>query len=192
MILASKSPRRKEILLGSGFTLEVIPAEILEESEKIEIHEKIMDISYKKAIFVGKQYQDKYILGADTVVLLDGQLLGKPKDELEAFSMLKKLSNKSHDVITGYCLINIEENIKLLSYERTKVYFRDLDDYKINWYVSTKEPMDKAGAYGIQGKGAFLVSKIQGDFFNVMGFPISNFIKQLESIGISVDQLYKL
>lgn len=192
MILASKSPRRKEILLGSGFTLEVIPAEILEESEKIEIHEKIMDISYKKAIFVGKQYQDKYVLGADTVVLLDGQLLGKPKDELEAFSMLKKLSNKSHDVITGYCLINIEENIKLLSYERTKVYFRDLDDYKINWYVSTKEPMDKAGAYGIQGKGAFLVSKIQGDFFNVMGFPISNFIKQLESIGISVDQLYKL
>lgn len=192
MILASKSPRRKEILLGSGFTLEVIPAEILEESEKIEIHEKIMDISYKKAIFVGKQYQDKYVLGADTVVLLDGQLLGKPKDELEAFSMLKKLSNKSHDVITGYCLINIEKNIKLLSYERTKVYFRDLDDYKINWYVSTKEPMDKAGAYGIQGKGAFLVSKIQGDFFNVMGFPISNFIKQLESIGISIDQLYKL
>lgn len=192
MILASKSPRRKEILLGSGFSLEVIPAEILEESKKIEIQDKIMDISYKKAIFIGKQYKDKYVLGADTVVLLDGELLGKPKDELEAFSMLKKLSNKSHDVITGYSLINIDKNIKILSYEKTRVYFRNLDDHTINWYISTKEPMDKAGAYGIQGKGAFLVTKIQGDFFNVMGFPISNFIKKLETIGVLVDQLYKL
>ncbi|MGF6906707.1 nucleoside triphosphate pyrophosphatase [Fusobacterium sp. PH5-44] len=189
MILASKSPRRREILLGSGFTLEVVPAEIDEKSDKVEIQEKIMDISYKKAVFISKQYSNKYVLGADTVVLIDGEILGKPKNEHEAFSMIKKLSNRSHDVITGYSFINIEKNINISSYEKTKVYFRDLDDHTIRWYISTKEPMDKAGAYGIQGKGAFLVSHINGDFFNVMGFPISNFIKKLESVGILVDQL---
>jgi len=192
MILASKSPRRQQILEESGFNLEIIPAEIEEKSNKILVEEKIMDIAGLKSVYIAKKFPSQYVLGADTIVLLDGELIGKPKDEKEAFQMLEKLSGRVHQVITGYSFTNLEKNIKLTGYEKTRVYFRKLTDYIINWYIGTQEPMDKAGAYGIQGRGAFLVERIEGDFFNVMGFPISNFIKKLEEIHIKVEELDKI
>jgi len=192
MILASKSPRRQQILEESGFVLEIIPANVEEKSDKIIVEDKIMDIANLKVVEIAKKFTQKYILGADTVVLLGKEIIEKPKDEKDASKILRKLSGRCHEVITGYSFINFDRNIKLTGYEKTKVYFRELTDHMIDWYISTKEPMDKAGAYGIQGKGAFLVERIEGDFFNVMGFPISNFIKNIEKINIKIDKLSEI
>ena len=179
MILASASPRRKEILENFGFSFKTIVKNIDETSDKTRAEEKILEIAEKKARAAAIDFPDENIVGADTVVVVDGKILGKPKDEKEAFSMLKSLSGRSHEVITAFSFININKNISYSDYEITKVYFKNLTDDEINWYINTKEPMDKAGAYGIQGKGAFFVEKIEGDFFSVMGFPLGKFVRFL-------------
>lgn len=192
MILASNSPRRKEILENFGFSLKTVSKNIDEISSKEEIKEKIMDIAQQKTMAAAKDYPDENVVGADTVVVIDGKILGKPKDETEAFEMLKSLSGKSHDVITAYSFVNLKKNIFLNDAEVTKVFFKNLSDEEINWYISTKEPMDKAGAYGIQGKGAYFVEKIEGDFFSVMGFPLGRFLRRLTEVGMDLDNLENL
>lgn len=192
MILASNSPRRKEILENFGFSLKTVSKNIDEISSKEEIKEKIMDIAQQKTMAAAKDYPDENVVGADTVVVIDGKILGKPKDETEAFEILKSLSGKSHEVITAYSFVNLKKNIFLNDAEVTKVFFKNLSDEEINWYINTKEPMDKAGAYGIQGKGAYFVEKIEGDFFSVMGFPLGRFLRRLTEVGMDLDNLENL
>lgn len=192
MILASASPRRKEILENFGFSFKTIVKNIDETSDKTRAEEKILEIAEKKTKAAAIDFPDENVVGADTVVVVDGKILGKPKDEKEAFSMLKSLSGRSHEVITAFSFININKNISYSDYEITKVYFKNLTDDEINWYINTKEPMDKAGAYGIQGKGAFFVEKIEGDFFSVMGFPLGKFVRFLNKTGFNLNDLEKI
>lgn len=189
MILASKSPRRKEILEGFGFNLEIVTKNIEEVSDRTGILDKIIDISRKKTIAVAEDFPQEFVVGADTVVELNGEILGKPKNREHAYEMLKALSGRKHRVITAYTLICLNEDIEILNYNMTDVYFKELTEEEINWYIDTEESMDKAGAYGIQQKGAIFVEKIDGDFFTVMGFPIGKFIKSLEEIGISLTDI---
>ena len=153
MILASKSPRRKEILEDTGFKIQIKSAQIEEISDKILITDKIMDIARKKTMAVAKQYPNEFVVGADTIVEIDGKIIGKPINEDDAFNTLKMLSGRKHNVITAYSLINLSKKIDITDYDITKVSFRELSDNMIKWYISTNEPMDKAGSYGIQGKG---------------------------------------
>lgn len=192
MILASASPRRKEILENFGFSFKTIVKNIDETSDKTHAEEKILEIAEKKARAAAIDFPDENVVGADTVVVVDGKILGKPKNKEEAFSMLKSLSGRSHEVITAFSFININKNISYSDYEITKVYFKNLTDDEIKWYINTKEPMDKAGAYGIQGKGAFFVEKIEGDFFSVMGFPLGKFVRFLNKTGFNLNDLEKI
>ena len=192
MILASASPRRKEILENFGFSFKTVVKNIDEISNKSTAVEKIKDIAEKKAKAVAEDFPNEYVVGADTAVVVDGKILGKPHNRLEAFNMLKSLSGKNHEVITAFSFINLTEKILYSDCEVTKVYFKTLTDDEINWYIDTKEPMDKAGAYGIQGKGAFFVEKIEGDFFSVMGFPLGKFIRFLSSAGFDLNNLEKI
>ena len=192
MILASKSPRRKEILGNVGFKLKIVSADVDEISNKTDNIEKIMDIAYKKTVAVANNYEEHFVVGADTIVELDGEIIGKPRDEEDAKSILQRLSGKSHRVITGYCLINKEKNILIKDYGVTTVSFKKLDKSMIEWYIESKQPMDKAGAYGIQDKGSVFIEKIDGDFFTVMGFPIAKFIETLKKIGIELNEIDRI
>ena len=192
MILASNSQRRQEILKDAGFNFTVITADIEEISDKENVIERILDIAEKKLEQIAKNNVNEFILAADTVVELDKNIFGKPKDREEAFKFLKLLSGKIHRVITAYVFKNISKNILIREVVISEVKFFDLDDETINWYLDTGEPFDKAGAYGIQGYGRVLVEKIDGDYYSIMGFPISNFLKNLRKIGYKISQIDKI
>ena len=192
MILASNSQRRQEILKDAGFNSIVITSNIEEISDKENVIERILDIAEKKLEQIAKNNVNEFILAADTVVELDKNIFGKPKDREEAFKFLKLLSGKIHRVITAYVFKNISKNILIREVVISEVKFFDLDDETINWYLDTGEPFDKAGAYGIQGYGRVLVEKIDGDYYSIMGFPISNFLKNLRKIGYKISQIDKI
>lgn len=192
MILASNSQRRQEILKDAGFNFKVITSNIEEISDKKNITERILDIAEKKLEQIAKNNINKFVLAADTVVELDGKILGKPKNREEAFRFLKSLSGKVHRVITAYVFKNISKNILIREVVVSEVKFFDLDDDTINWYLDTDEPFDKAGAYGIQGYGRILVEKINGDYYSIMGFPISNFLENLRKIGYKISLIDKI
>ena len=192
MILASNSQRRQEILKDAGFNFKVITSNIKEISDKKIITEKVLDIAEKKLEQIAKDNKNEFILAADTVVELNGKIFGKPKDMEEAFSFLKTLSGNTHKVITAYVFKNISKNILIKEVVISEVKFLELDNEIINWYLGTAEPFDKAGAYGIQGYGRILVEKINGDFYSIMGFPISNFLENLRKIGYKISQIDKI
>ena len=192
MILASNSQRRQEILKDAGFNFRVITSNIEEISDKENVIERILDIAEKKLEQIAKNNVNEFILAADTVVELNGKIFGKPKNREEAFSFLKTLSGQIHRVITAYVFKNISKNILIKEIVVSEVKFFDLDDETINWYLDTGEPFDKAGAYGIQGYGRILVEKINGDFYSIMGFPISNFLENLRKIGYKISQIDKI
>lgn len=192
MILASKSPRRKEILENFGFNIKIITKEIEEISDKISVPEKIKDISYKKTKIISDEHGEEYVVGADTVVVVDNEILGKPKNEEDVYQMLKKLSGRSHQVITAFTIINKSKNLVLSDYDTTNVYFKDISEKEIKWYIETREPFDKAGSYGIQGKGAIFIEKIEGDFFSVVGFPLGKFVRSLLDLNIELSELKKI
>ena len=192
MILASNSKRRQEILRDMGFNFKVLTSDIEEISDKEEISEMILDIAEKKLDKIAKENVSEFVLAADTVVELEGRIFGKPKSREEAESFLKILSGKTHKVITAYVLKNISKNIIIKDVVISKVKFFDLGDETINWYLDTSEPFDKAGAYGIQGQGRALVEKIEGDYFAIMGFPVSNFLKNLRKNGYKISQIDRI
>ena len=192
MILASNSQRRQEILKDAGFNFRVITSNIEEISDKENVIERILDIAEKKLEQIAKNNVNEFILAADTVVELNKNIFGKPKDRKEAFKFLKLLSGKIHKVITAYVFKNISKNILIREVVISEVKFFDLDDETINWYLDTGEPFDKAGAYGIQGYGRILVEKINGDYYSIMGFPISNFLENLRKIGYKISQIDKI
>ena len=173
MILASASPRRRELLQGLGVPFEVMSSDIEEKiNTELSAPEIAKELAYQKAKDVSNKLDGDYIvIGADTIVEYN-RILGKPKDADEAYQMLKLLSGKIHRVITGFAVIDCRTKKEIVDFEVTNVYFNHLSDEEINRYIETKEPMDKAGAYGIQGKASLVVSKIEGDYFNVVGLPI--------------------
>ena len=192
MILASNSKRRQEILRDMGFNFKVLTADIEEISDKEEISEMILDIAEKKLDKIAKENVNDFVLAADTVVELEGRIFGKPKSREEAESFLKTLSGKTHKVITAYVFKNISKNIVIKDVVISIVKFYDLDDEIIKWYLDTSEPFDKAGAYGIQGQGRALVERIEGDYFAIMGFPVSNFLKNLRKNGYKISQIDRI
>lgn len=175
-----------------GFQLQIKSKEIEEISDKETIVEQIKDISLKKVLAVAVENPKEYVVGADTLVEIDGVVLGKPKDREDAKNMLKTLSGKVHKVITAYTFINLEKDINITNHVGSLVYFKEISDEEIEWYINSGEPMDKAGAYGIQGLGSIFVDKIDGDFFTIMGFPINHFIKTLNTLNITVENLNKI
>ena len=174
VILASASPRRKEILQNTKLNFDIQKSDIEEVILENESPESmVVRLAYEKAFDVAKRNTDRLVIGADTIVALDNEVLGKPKDQNEAYQMIKRLSNKTHKVITGISLINLKENKIKKDYVVSFVTFKDLSEDSIKDYINTNESLDKAGAYGIQGYGALLVKNIQGDYFNIVGLPIS-------------------
>lgn len=174
IILASASPRRKEILENTNVKFKIMSSMIEELTLDNESPcQMVMRLAFEKGMDVASRQKSDLIISADTIVVLDDIILGKPKDEIQAREMIKSLSGRSHQVITGISLINLDNNKKIIDYVISNVKFKSLSEQDINDYISTKESLDKAGAYGIQGYGALLVDEIQGDYFNIVGLPIS-------------------
>ena len=175
LILASESPRRKELIKKITSDFIVVPSNVDESLLHITPHDLPAELSKLKAYSVFSKYPNDEVLACDTVVILDGELMGKPKTKKEAFDMLSKLSDKKHVVISGYTYISKDKEITRTV--RTYVYFNKLSPELINKYIESGSPMDKAGAYGIQDEEFDLVSHIEGDFDNVIGLPVND-IKQ--------------
>ena len=174
LVLASSSPRRARILQSVGWQFEAMPVDIDETpkpgEEAIAYVERL---SREKAEARSRLSPESVVLGADTTVVIDGAVLGKPRDEDEAREMLTRLSGRWHEVITGLTLCRGGENgTPLVAHESTRVLFATMSADEIDWYVSTGEPMDKAGAYAIQGKAALFIEKIEGDYWNIVGLPM--------------------
>lgn len=185
LILASRSPRRANILKQIGIEFEIIPSHADEETNvPAEPTQHVIELSRRKAKEISDQLNDSDgpILGADTIVAIGDKILGKPSDPTEAVAMLSKLNNNVHQVYTGITLIDPKNDKIISDYACTDVYFRQLRKEEITAYVATKEPMDKAGAYGIQGKGAILVEKIDGCYYNVVGLPVAKLLEMLKQI----------
>lgn len=183
LILASASPRRAELLQRLGLTFDVAPSqipEVLLEGETPEDHAE--RLSVEKATAVAAGHPDAMVLAGDTIVVLDGDVLGKPKDEADAVDMLTALSGRTHEVVSGLALA-FPRGHCTSGFLTTEVTFRAFDESFARRYVATREPMDKAGAYGIQGLGSALVQEIQGDYHTVMGLPIPLFLALLEEGG---------
>ncbi|MDO4720611.1 MAG: Maf family protein [Peptostreptococcaceae bacterium] len=181
IILASASPRRREILQQFHIDFEVLSADIDETlQEDLPAHINAMRLAFRKGQSVYEQEKAKrqiLVISADTIVYTEGKILGKPKDADEARRMIRSLSGRMHQVITGYALFG--QNLRYLHYESTKVWFRSLSVDEIEEYIQTKEPYDKAGGYGIQGLGGLLADRIEGDYANVVGLPIAKIYEVL-------------
>ncbi|HUV50226.1 MAG TPA: Maf family protein [Anaerolineae bacterium] len=190
LILASKSPRRRYLLEQAGLCFSVIPSDFDEKSVSLSPPETYVPETYvrvlaeKKAHDVSKRYPETWVIGADTIVLIGDTILGKPGSKAEAKSMLKCLGNQVHQVLTGYCICCEAKNKSFSETIRTEVLFKDLADEEIEWYINTKEPFDKAGAYAIQGLGTFLVKSINGSYTNVVGLPVCEVIEFLIKEGV--------
>lgn len=173
IILASSSPRRKELLDKYNLNLQIFPANIDEHYIEDELPEQVaMSLALEKALWVEKHFKEGIIISADTIVILENKILGKPINEKQAFYMLRALSGKEHEVITGFSIIEANTNLKVVDFESTLVKFRKISDNKIKRYIKTKEPMDKAGAYAIQGYGQVLIESLNGCYSNVVGLPL--------------------
>jgi len=180
LILASKSPRRRYLLEQAGLVFRVIPSNIDESSVALstpEIYARVL--SEAKANDVARKYPDKWIIGADTIVLKEGAILGKPSSQSEARTMLRRLSGQTHQVLTGYAICCLTKQRMFSETIKTDVLFKNLTDEEIEWYIQTKEPFDKAGAYAIQGLGTFLVKSINGSYANVVGLPVCEVLEFL-------------
>ena len=178
-ILASNSPRRRELLSLAGIEYTVIPSECDEIlPENIKPADAVEELARQKAADVFSKNKDAVIIAADTVVAMGDTILGKPVDEEDSFRMLTSLSGKTHTVYTGVCIMT--ENHTDIFHCATQVEFYDLSEKEISEYIFTGEPSDKAGAYGIQGKGSLLVKKINGDYFNVVGLPLAETVRHLK------------
>jgi len=185
IILASKSPRRKYLLKQAGLSFTVIPSGIDENSIPISQPEiYVRTLAEAKANDISKKYPESWVIGADTIVLIDGIVLGKPSSKTEARVMLKQLSGQTHQVLTGYSICCIASNRFFSETIITEVLFKNLTDDEIEWYINTEEPFDKAGAYAIQGLGTFIVKSINGSYTNVVGLPVCEVIKFLIKEGV--------
>jgi septum formation protein len=185
LILASKSPRRRYLLSQAGLLFSVIPSQVDESSISVSspaLYAK--ELAVAKAVDVAQHHPDSWVIGADTIVLIDGFILGKPDSRDHAVEMLGRLSGQTHQVITGYCIYRQSPGKRIADSVKTDVTFKTLSDREIEWYTQTSEPFDKAGAYAIQGLGTFLVKSINGSYSNVVGLPVCEVIEHLIREGV--------
>jgi septum formation protein len=184
-ILASASPRRTQLLTQIGIVHQVLPAAVDETSDApLDPGEHVTRLAELKALSTARLHPEALVLGADTVVYHDGEILGKPEDFADACRMVRRLAGNEHQVYTGIALAGPAGWAVESSFEVTRVRFRNLDPGHVTLYVATGEPFDKAGAYGIQGYGSALVESVEGCYFNVMGLPLVRLVKMLAARGI--------
>ncbi|WP_071460272.1 Maf family protein [Bacillus massilinigeriensis] len=182
LILASASPRRKELLMNLHLQFDISASNADETIESgMPPAEAVMELASRKSRYVSSKHPSSFIIGSDTVVVHGGEILGKPSDASEARSMLRRLSGNSHTVYTGVSIISPEAEHRF--YEKTDVTFWELTDEEIEAYINSGEPFDKAGGYGIQGFGSYLVKEIAGDYYTVVGLPVARTIRELRKAG---------
>jgi len=183
-IIASASPRRRELLGALIPDFEIIPSNIDEsplDGESPEGH--VLRLSREKALVVSRAHPGRWVLGADTVVVIDGKMLGKPTMPAEARKMLGMLSGREHTVITGFALVKEGEGVVVNDTVRSGVLFKNITEDEMQWYTATSEPYDKAGGYAVQGKASFFIKEIRGSHTNVIGLPLSEVVTAMEKVG---------
>jgi septum formation protein len=184
LILASKSPRRYELLKQVGLDFEVIGSGVVEDFLNTESPQQhVLRLAEAKAREVASQYPDRWVVAADTIVFINGTILGKPKCQEEAAEMLRRLSGQEHRVLTGFSVCHLDKGMDDKETVQTTVKVKALTSAEIGWYVQTGEPFDKAGGYAIQGIGSFMIESIQGSYTNVVGLPLCELIQMLTRLG---------
>jgi septum formation protein len=186
LILASNSPRRRDLLTQAGLTFTVIPSEV--DEHKVTMSDPnvfVRTLAETKAINIAQKHPSSWVIGADTIVVIENQILGKPDSANAARDMLKRLSGNIHQVFTGYCVCCKRKARLFTDVVKTEVCFKSLSDKEIEWYLQTGEPFDKAGGYGIQGIGSVLVKSIKGSYTNVVGLPVCEVVDVLIKEGIA-------
>lgn len=187
VVLASASPRRRQLLQQVGIACIVDPADICEASIQRKHPDTLAKtLAEEKALTVSRRHTQGYIVGADTFITVDGAVLNKPGDEQEAFAMLRQLSGRTHQVVSGVAVVDAAAGQLVSDTAVTHVTFRQLDDEHITRYIATGEPFDKAGAYGIQERGALFVSHIQGCYPNVVGLPLATLVRLFAKLGVDI------
>lgn len=187
IVLASASPRRREILAKTGLPFRVDASDSEEAMDTGSSPRALArSLSYRKAASVASRHKNALIIAADTFIVFRGRIFGKPHTAAEAGRMLKTLNGKKHSVITGFTILDTVTRKRLTRSVETKVYFRKMAPGEINAYIRSREPLDKAGAYAIQGLGAALIRKIEGDYYNVVGLPLSALVDGLREFGVRV------
>ncbi len=184
LILASRSPRRYELLKQVGLDFEVVPSRVMEDFVHTESpQDHVIRLAEAKAQDVAKGYPDRWVIAADTIVYVDGCILGKPKNGEEAMEMLHRLSGQEHWVMTGFSVCHLGKGKRAKEAVRTAVNVKPLTSAEMEWYVQTGEPFDKAGGYAIQGIGSFMIESIRGSYTNVVGLPLCELIQMLNRLG---------
>jgi septum formation protein len=184
VILASASRRRQDLLQKLGLPFTAIPSRVEETpSEGESPEEHVLRLCEEKAREVGQHHPEHWVIGADTIVLLEGGILGKPRNRKEAQWMLQGLQGKAHEVFTGLCILRVTDGQMMKKAVRTVVHFRALSDEETAWYLRTGEPFDKAGGYAIQGYGGVLIRSIEGSYTNVVGLPVTELVEMLRDMG---------
>ena len=182
-ILASASPRRQELLRSVGLTFKTIPAHVNENYLAGEgPRQHVKRLSNDKAIVIAKKYPEAWVLGADTIVVIDGLILGKPKNKNQALEMLRKLSGREHKVFTGFTIAHTAARIYQTKVIQSSVIFKKISPKEMKWYVSCDEPYDKAGGYAVQGKGAYFIQSIRGSYTNVIGLPLCEVLEAFKNL----------
>ncbi|GAB6272501.1 MAG TPA: septum formation inhibitor Maf [Syntrophaceae bacterium] len=186
LILASASPRREELLRSVGLKFKIIPADVDEtyfQGESPRAH--VRRLSRDKAGAIAHQYPKALVLGADTIVVIDGQILGKPKNKKQAREMLQQLSNRRHAVLTGFTIACVRAGTSRTKVVQSTVQFKKISPEETAWYVNGDEPYDKAGGYAAQGKGASFIQAIRGSYTNVIGLPLCEVVEALKHLGVT-------
>jgi len=184
LILASKSPRRYELLKQMGLDFEVIPSNVMEGfAQKVSPQEHVIRLAEAKARDVASEYPDSWVIAADTIVIINGSILGKPKNREDTMEMLHRLSGQEHWVLTGFSVCHLKKGKGDQEAVQTAVKMKTLTPAEMEWYVQTGEPYDKAGGYAIQGTGSFMIESIRGSYTNVVGLPLCELIQMLSRLG---------
>lgn len=184
LILASASPRRKELLNAVGLTFKIRPTDVDETGlpdESPRAH--VRRLSGEKAAVIASRYPKALVLGADTIVVIDGQILGKPRNQKQARVMLRQLSNRKHTVFTGFTIVCKQTGAAKTGVVQSAVYFKEISPEEMDWYVNSREPYDKAGGYAAQGMGASFIRSIRGSYTNVIGLPLCEVVEALKSMN---------
>lgn len=187
IVLASSSPRRQELIRNLGLDALVIPSRVDETVKPgLAPAQIVEELAWRKADFVAQEQTDAIVIGSDTIVVLDGDILGKPLDEADALSMLQRLQGRTHEVYSGIACIDTSTKQTSVHHCRTIVHMKPLSEQQIKRYIATREPLDKAGAYAIQGIGSTLITSIEGDYFNVVGMPLHLLSDMLSQFGVDI------
>ncbi|HEX8932503.1 MAG TPA: Maf family protein [Patescibacteria group bacterium] len=187
IILASKSPRRKQLLKQLGLDFEIVTSDLEEKlNPRLKPRTQAEELALQKATAVAPKFTDAIVLGADTIVTLNDEVIGKPKDAADAKRILKKLRGKQHTVVTGFVLIDTLNKRTIVKSVETKVWFRKLTPQEINSYIEKEKPFDKSGSYAITELAAIFIEKIEGDFYNVVGLPLFTLARELKKMGVEV------